>query len=569
MIELFKRHRLQRKGMSCGRKRRERELTDLQDFLRNSPVITGVLLALAALSFGGLVFYQPALGAPFVDEPVKALLVTMLIFLVGVLELSVTLPRVFNQNGRLCLLLGTILLHLGLAKAVLNYVEFNYVDSSDMVGDFEMLLVPCVFAPMIITVLLGRAPALFATLFVSVWGCLLVSTDRLMPWLLTSLVTGFVAIAATHGIRKRKHFLRAGLFTGLTAFALAMLFGYVQALRIDDWAEIDWKLSLWEALVVIAVNMVIGLVVSGVIPMLEGIFRITTESSWLELADLNHPLLRRLTLEAPGTYHHSLLVANLAEAAAESIGANALMTRVCAYFHDIGKLNNPEYFIENQPVDENPHDRMAPSMSALVVIAHVKDGIDLALKHKLNCELIDVIEQHHGTSLVWYFYKRALDKQQELRVLAEEDKVHETDVPDVDANSFRYPGPKPQFKESAIISLADSIESASRTLEKPTPQKIEQLVEDIVRSRINDGQLDECDLTFGELRQVKKSFVSTLRSMLHKRVAYSRSDEGETKTETNETPRTQRLVAGQMRFEVLRKPGDKPAEPKTSRERAA
>ncbi|MEI6535737.1 MAG: HDIG domain-containing metalloprotein, partial [Verrucomicrobiaceae bacterium] len=256
------------------------------------------------------------------------------------------------------------------------------------------------------------------------------------------------------------------------------------------------------------------------LPALESIFHMTTDISWLELADLNHPLMKRMSIEAPGTYHHSLVLANLAEAAAESIGAHAGMCRVCAYFHDIGKLTKPEYFIENMNPEDNPHDDLTARMSALVLIAHVKDGVDLAIQHRLNARIIDVIEQHHGNSLVYYFYRRALDQKKEVLRLVEQDKAREDDVPDVTEDGFRYPGPKPQFKESAIISLADAVEGASRSLNKPTPARVEQVVEDIVRDRLLDHQLDECDLTLSDLADIKASFVKTLLSMLHSRIKY-------------------------------------------------
>lgn len=307
-----------------------------------------------------------------------------------------------------------------------------------------------------------------------------------------------------------------------------------------------------EGALVLGLSLGTGIVLSSLLPLLESTFRLTTASTWMEMADLNHPLLRRMTIEAPGTYHHSLMVANLAEAAAEAIGACSLMTRVAAYFHDIGKLNNPEYFIENTSPEENPHDGMTPSMSALVIISHVKDGVDLALRHKLSHHIVDVIEQHHGTSLVQYFYQRALQRRNELQALVDADQAHDTDVPEVDESTFRYPGPKPQSRECAIISLADALESASRALEKPTPAKIEQLVEDIVKSRILDGQLDECGLTLGELAQVKKSFVTTLRSMLHKRVSYARAETDPPTVKPGERPRPKvETPRGETRFQVI------------------
>jgi hypothetical protein len=266
------------------------------------------------------------------------------------------------------------------------------------------------------------------------------------------------------------------------------------------------------------------MVVGGTLPILEHLFQITTDISWLEASDLNHPLLRRMTIESPGTYHHSLVVANLAEAAAEAIGANATLCRVCAYFHDVGKLVKPEYFTENMNFERNPHDDLAPTMSALIIIAHVKEGIDLALKHKLNQRIIDIIQEHHGTSLVYYFFQRALQQQEDARAGGKIMNMREEDVPEVGEESFRYSGPKPQTKESAIVSLADIVESASRSLEKPTPQKIEQLVDELIEERIADRQLDECDLTLGELKIIAERFRFTLMTMLHSRIAYPKQE---------------------------------------------
>src|SRR4030095_1519387 len=268
------------------------------------------------------------------------------------------------------------------------------------------------------------------------------------------------------------------------------------------------------------VPILTAFVVSGALPVFETTFRITTDISWLELADLNHPLLKRMMIEAPGTYQHSLVVANLAESAAESVSANAALARVCSYFHDIGKLVKPEYFVENMRRDRNPHDELAPTMSALIIIAHVKEGVDLALKNGLNQQIIDVIQQHHGTSMIYYFYKRAQQQQEDQRAGGKIMNIREEDIPEVRAESFRSPGPPPQTRECAIISLADSIESASRSLERVTPQKIDQLVTDIVEKRILDGQLKECDLTMREIEIISESFKYTLQSMMHSRVAY-------------------------------------------------
>ena len=235
---------------------------------------------------------------------------------------------------------------------------------------------------------------------------------------------------------------------------------------------------------------------------------------------MNHPLLKRLSLEAPGTYHHSLAVANLSEAAAEAVGANPTMSRVCAYFHDIGKLVKPEYFTENIRPGQNLHDELTPTMSALIIIAHVKEGVDLALKNKLNAEIVDGIKQHHGTSLVGYFHQRALQQQNDARLGGKIMNMRAEDIPEVREESFRYPGPPPQTKEAAIISLADAVESASRSMERPTPQRIEDLINGLVDDRIASHQLDEAPLTMAEIRKVSESFRFSLVNMLHARIAY-------------------------------------------------
>ncbi|MGI8431877.1 MAG: HD family phosphohydrolase, partial [Chthoniobacterales bacterium] len=321
-------------------------------------------------------------------------------------------------------------------------------------------------------------------------------------------------------VRRRSRLIRAGLFVGLAIWLLSLTFGLIGPINLFNPGATDWTMIGVQSAFAIGNGIVTAMVVGGALPILEHLFAITTDISWLEASDLNHPLLRRMTIEAPGTYHHSLVVANLAESAAEAIGANATLCRVCSYFHDVGKLVKPEYFTENMNFERNPHDDLAPTMSALIIIAHVKEGVDLALKHGLNQQVIDVIQQHHGTSLVFYFYKRALQQHEDARAGGKIMKMREEDIPEVSEESFRYSGPRPQSKEAGIISLADMVESASRSLEKPTPAKIEQLVNDLIDQRLADHQLDECDLTLRELRTIAERFRFTLMNMLHTRIAY-------------------------------------------------
>jgi hypothetical protein len=255
-------------------------------------------------------------------------------------------------------------------------------------------------------------------------------------------------------------------------------------------------------------TVIAGVIMTGLLPFIEKAYDIQTDLSLLELGDARHPLLQQLAQDAPGTYNHSINIASLAEAAAEAIGANGLLLRVGAYFHDIGKMTQPEYFVENQGSDESRHESLLPAMSTLVIIAHVKDGGDLARQHHLPRTIIDFIEQHHGTTLVEYFYDQASKRSE--------------DDPDteVDETSFRYPGPKPQTKEAGVMMVADAVESASRTLVDPAPARIESLVHDIVLKRLLDGQFDDCGLTLRELHLIQDSLVKSLRAGYHSRITY-------------------------------------------------
>jgi putative nucleotidyltransferase with HDIG domain len=247
-----------------------------------------------------------------------------------------------------------------------------------------------------------------------------------------------------------------------------------------------------------------GIVPGSVVP-LEWLLGIATNIRLLELSDLNHPLLKRMAMQAPGTYHHSLMVGNMAEAAAEEIGVNSLLARVGSYYHDVGKMNKPQYFSENQRGGKNKHDELTPNMSALVLTAHAKEGVELAREHRLNQPIADFIEQHHGNSLMPFFYQKAME-------LAPNH--------DVDETNFRYAGPRPQSRETAICMLADSVEAASRTLTNPTHGRIKTMVEKIVNNKFVDTQLDECNLTLKDLHAIADSFVRVLAGYLHSRVEY-------------------------------------------------
>ena len=530
MFGFFERQRLVKRGFAASKQRRKRTESEWQQTLEYGP------WAKALICIGFMIGLAWLLNVGPVDQGPEKLLISLLIFFTALAQLWINHPRTFERNSRLLLVLFVMLLHLAVVKLVLVGAE-NQVRSPSGGGDFSPLArmemwqmaVPYSLGPLLISVLLGRNHAIFTAIFVSLWGSMIYrGIDA--KFLVISLICGFIAVFVTLQVRRRSRLLRAGLFVGLATFLLALLFGKIPLLQFAGAVAPDWSLIGWQTTIAICSGVVTAFLVSGALPLFESLFGITTEISWLEMADLNHPLLKKMMIDAPGTYQHSLVVATLAEAACESIGANATMARVCSYFHDIGKLVKPEYFTENMRHGRNPHDELAPTMSALVIIAHVKEGVDLALKHGLCQEIIDVIQQHHGTSLVFYFYRRALQQQEDARAGGKIMNIREEDIPEVREESFRYSGPRPQSREAAVISIADSIESASRSLERVTPQKIDQLIRDIVEKRLVDGQLKECDLTMRELEEVAESFRNTLQSMMHSRIAYPEDKEKTTKS---------------------------------------
>jgi putative nucleotidyltransferase with HDIG domain len=297
---------------------------------------------------------------------------------------------------------------------------------------------------------------------------------------------------------ERKVFIEAGLKLGL--------FNMILVLAVDVYmADYYWANLLRDFILVFLGGVAAGVITAGIAPLIEIAFGYATDITLLELANLDRPILRRLMLEAPGTYHHSVIVGTMVEAAASAIGANPLLARVCGYYHDIGKIKKPLYFIENQKNGKNRHDKLAPSMSSLILIAHVKGGVELAKENKLVPSIIDAIQQHHGTSFISFFYEKA--KQQKG-----DDAVKMDD--------FRYPGPKPQTREVGLVMLADVLEAASRTLDNPTPARIQGLVQDLINKIFSDGQLNNCELTLKDLNNIAKSFNKILSGIYHHRIEY-------------------------------------------------
>ncbi|TFH15027.1 MAG: HDIG domain-containing protein [Lentisphaerales bacterium] len=396
---------------------------------------------------------------------------------------------------------------------------------SSAYGWFETIqfyLLPLSLAPLLATILLGPAEGIVLGMWVGFSASILGGHDYQI--LGTTVLVTICASRFGQDLRKRSTVFKAGLVIALSEILVAV------AANLIDLPATEPMPMLMQASACLVNGMVTAVAVLLAVPIFEALFNITTDITLLELSDLGHPLLQRLAIEAPGTYHHSLVVANLAQAATHKIAANSLLARVCSYFHDIGKLTKPDFFAENIQRSPNPHDGLLPSMSTLVITAHVKEGVSLALLHKLPRPIIESIQQHHGTGIVRYFHHKAV-QQLELELAN-----GQTDAGGViNESDYRYPGPKPSFRESAIISLADSVEAASRSMEKPNPGHLESMVNEVVNARLLDGQLDSCDLTMKDLARIKRSFVFTLTSMLHGRMAYPK-DEDLDKQQSNGVP---------------------------------
>ncbi|HKM18172.1 MAG TPA: HDIG domain-containing protein, partial [Limnochordia bacterium] len=406
-------------------------------------------------------------------------IVTLLLVVYG-LALHKYRPEVILSESRLAFV-GSVLILVTLITKIMSLVPWLLI----------MHLTPIALAGMLVTMLLDYRTGYLTVTFLSVASGIIFQS---LPVVVQGLVGGLIAILSVSKVSQRGELMRAGFIVGGSNFLVMITFGLL--LR-------DSNLILHSYLGVIN-GLICSVSTIGSLPYFESVFSITSAIRLLELTNPNHPLLRRLLMETPGTYHHSIIVGNLAEAAADAVGADGLLARVGATYHDIGKVKRPIFFVENQIGNDNPHDKIAPSLSTLIIISHVKDGLELAREHKLPDVVSAFIAEHHGTDLVKFFYHRAQE--------------HNGDT--VEEKDFRYPWPKPQTKETAIVSLADAVEAAVRSLSKPNPGKIEGLVRKIIRERLDDGQLDESNLTFQDLNKIADAFSKVLVGIFHGRIEY-------------------------------------------------
>ncbi len=402
--------------------------------------------------------------------------------------------RKIYEDHKLMLLLGLIFILILSITRFLTIIKIGEMpDINALVG----YLAPVAAGSMLIAILLDNRLAYFLTMIMALYVGLLTNGNQLF-YAITAFVGGTVGIFQVYRLNQTSDLARSGFYIALANIISIMTLSLIGG-------NVTLNLIL-VGMVIGAVNGILSAVLMiGALPYLESAFSITSMIKLLELSNPNNELLKKLLMEAPGTYHHSLMVGNLAEAAAEPIGANPLLVRVGAYYHDIGKIKRTDYFVENQRGFDNPHEKIAPALSALIITSHVREGVELAREAHIPEDIIDFIEQHHGTSLAKYFYSRALEEDRE-GTLSED--------------TFRYEGPKPQSKEVALVMLADSVEAGVRSLQDPTPEKIKNMVRRIIQDKLNDGQLESCDLTFRDLDVIANSFCKSLEGLYHKRIEY-------------------------------------------------
>lgn len=418
------------------------------------------------------------------------ILTTLVLVCVGIF-LYLYHPVIYFNSHKLLLLGIVFLITLLLAKA------FSF---------FSPFLIPITLAPILITILFTKGLATIITISLAILGGVIVGND--FRFIILTLISGLVAIYTARNVNQRSDLTRAGAIiaavNAATLLSLSLLMGSFQG------TQTMIKSIVMDIIMGMTGGLMSSILAIGILPFLENAFGLTTSIRLLELANPNNGALKRLLLETPGTYHHSIIVGNLAEAVAEEIGADPILARVGAYYHDIGKTSDPYYFIENQLGNENIHDSLEPEESTKIIISHTTKGVDIAEKFGLPVIIKDLIQQHHGTTKLAFFYHKAVERYGEANIKVED---------------FRYPGPKPQTKEAAILMLADSVEAAVRSIRQPSKEKIHDIIYKIVQDKIDDGQLDECPLTYKDVNKIKATLAKVLLGIFHQRIQYPKKEE--------------------------------------------
>ncbi|MBU3110471.1 HD family phosphohydrolase [Clostridium lacusfryxellense] len=379
---------------------------------------------------------------------------------------------------------------------MINILSIIAILLSRSLGIISLFVIPLACIPMLMTILVNEEVSIALNIF----NCILISVAVNFNFEITMLavLNSIGGVMLLKKMQQRNDILYSSIYIAIINLMVYLSMGFLLSNSIID--------VLKRAGLVSLASIISGVLTIGFLPFFESFFDIVTTVKLLELSNPNHPLLKRLLLEAPGSYHHSVLVANLAEVAAETVGANPVLARASAYYHDIGKIKRPYFFKENQLGNDNPHDKITPNLSTLIIISHVKDGLELAKEFKIPKVIQDAIVQHHGTTLVKYFYVTMKNSSENPDEIKEED--------------FRYQGPNPESKEVAIIMLSDAVEAAVRSIHNPTKGKIEEMVNNLIKARLNDGQLNNCDLTLKDLEKIRKAFLKVFSGIYHERIEY-------------------------------------------------
>lgn len=398
-----------------------------------------------------------------------------------------------------------------IALAVLFWLMLLITKAISIFPKWQYLAVGTTVAcTIVLTIAYDQRFSLGMTVFYAMMACFAIDTITSVELLLVMLAGSLCFCFNLREIRTRTKLIYVSSFAVIVVFITTLATGMIQQVPINEFVFNAGAASL--------ATFIVGIFIQAFLPIIEQAFGIATSMTLLDYSDANQPLLKKLAMDAPGTFSHSLLIGSIAEAAAESIGVNGLLCRVGAYYHDIGKINKPTYFFENQMGSASRHEQLSPAMSQLVIVGHVKDGIEIAREFGLPSVLRQFIETHHGTTLMEYFYHEAKKKLDDKQTTVSE-------------SEFRYPGPKPKSKEAAIVMLADAVESAARSLTDHTPAKVEGLVHTIAMKRLQDGQFDECELTLRELSQIETSLSKSVAAHHHGRIAYPKSED---KSKTND-----------------------------------
>jgi len=466
-----------------------------------------------------------------------ALSMTVMIGILLALSYIVLLRKsiTFKRDSKSLIFISLTLLFMFLVVLLYNTVAEEVARGFYFFSVQTLLFaLPISLGAILISIFLGLEVAIAFSLILSILAS--IAVEGRIEFFVYFLVGSLLAAYGVRNCRERLVLIKTGIRVGLLNIVMALS---IQTLYGNPYAP-EGAISFIAGFLGGALS---GVIATGFLPLIEMIFGFTTDIKLLELSSLDQPILKELMVKAPGSYHHSVMVSNMVEATAESIHTNPLLAKVSAYYHDIGKINKPLYFVENQVKGDNRHEKLAPSMSSLILISHVKDGVELAKQHRLGKEIIDIIQQHHGTSIISYFYQKAKEQSQRPRpsgrvlkkgnnslaasiptlpggALKGDGKKRESRSSPVKEEDFRYPGPKPQTKEAGLVLVADAVEAASRTLVNPTPARIQGMVQKIINNIFSDGQLDECELTLKDLNQIAKSFSKTLSGIFHSRIEY-------------------------------------------------